>query len=299
MTKLRLSLDWTPNINHIGFFVARENGYYRDEDISLEIIDPSYDNYLVTPAKKVEMGQADIAICPTESVVSYRTKSNPFDLIGIATVFQKDLSAIAVKSNVGINRPKDLEGRTYASYQARYEDGIVKKMIENDGGKGNILIEYPHKLGIWETLVSRAYDATWIFLNWEGIEAKENGTILNYFKMENFGIPYSYSPLVVARENTVNHNREMYRRFLAATRKGHEYCIQHPNDSTEIFKSFVPRKDQNIDLSEALDMSIKAFGSEWGRIEAAKVGSFLSWLHDNGLEKQQLSVSEIVDDSLF
>jgi len=49
---------------------------------------------------------------------------------------------------------------TYASYQARYEDHIVKQMIRNDGGNGDIQITYPDKLGIWNTLLQGKVDAT-------------------------------------------------------------------------------------------------------------------------------------------
>jgi len=100
MDKLKLALDWTPNINHIGFFVALEKGFFHELNLEVSISNPATDQYRLTPAKKVELGEADLALCPTESVISYRTKSHPFDMIGIATIFQSDLSAIAVKREV-------------------------------------------------------------------------------------------------------------------------------------------------------------------------------------------------------
>ena len=73
---LVLYLDWTPNINHIGFFVAKDLGFYENLGIRINILDPSTDDYKITPAKKVELGESDFALCPFESVISYRTKSN-------------------------------------------------------------------------------------------------------------------------------------------------------------------------------------------------------------------------------
>ncbi|MEM6378151.1 MAG: ABC transporter substrate-binding protein, partial [Bacteroidota bacterium] len=128
MQQLKLALDWTPNINHIGFFIAQEKGYYKKNEVEIFISDPSQDNYTVTPAKKVELGQADFALCPTESIISYRTKSKPFPMIAIAAILQEDLSAIAVLDGPQINSPKDLDGCSYASYKARYEDEIVRGM---------------------------------------------------------------------------------------------------------------------------------------------------------------------------
>ena len=72
MTSLIIALDWTPNANHIGFFIAQELGYFTDVNLKVEILDPSADNYKTTPAKKVELGQVDMALCPLESVISRR-----------------------------------------------------------------------------------------------------------------------------------------------------------------------------------------------------------------------------------
>ena len=153
MKKIKLALDWTPNINHIGFFVAKEKGFYKQNDLNLEFLTPDLDDYLITPAKKVEMNISDFGLCPTESLISFRTKKNPFILKGLMTIFQEDVSAIATIESNSILRPRHLDGRSYASYKARYEDKIVKKMITNDGGRGDLKIFYPKRLGIWNTLI--------------------------------------------------------------------------------------------------------------------------------------------------
>ena len=41
-------------------------------------------------------------------------------------------------------------------------------------------------------------DATWVFMPWEGVEASRKGVELNAFKLSESGIPYGYSPVVVA-----------------------------------------------------------------------------------------------------
>lgn len=301
MNTLKLALDWTPNINHIGFFVAREKGYYQAHGLAVDIIDPAMDNYAVTPAKKVELGQADLALCPTESVVSYQTKSTPFSLVGIATIFQEDLSGIAVNADVGIQSPKDLDGKSYASYQARYEDEIVRQMIRNDGGQGEIKVDYPTKLGIWETLLTGAYDSTWIFLNWEGVEADGAGAPLHYFKMQDYDVPYSYSPLIVGNRASINANETAFQAFLAATRKGFLHAIEQPDEAVALLKPFVPEKDANIDLRRALELSAEAMGGPevWGRMDEGVVNRFLQWLNERQLESTPLTASDIVTNRLI
>lgn len=184
MDAVKIALDWTANTNHIGFYVAQELNFYQKQNIQIEIITPAADNYQTTPAKKVELGQVDFALCPMESIISYRTKARPFPLKAIAALFEEDLSAITTLKGSGIDHPRQLDGKTYASYRARYEDGIVRQMIKNDGGKGEITIVNPDKLGIWNTLLAQKSDATWIFINWEGIQAEGQGLELNYFKLK-------------------------------------------------------------------------------------------------------------------
>ena len=87
MKSFTIALDWTANTNHTGFYVAKAKGFYTEMGLDVTITTPDMGNYRVTPAKKVELGLADMALCPFESVVSYRTKTTPFDAVAIATIF--------------------------------------------------------------------------------------------------------------------------------------------------------------------------------------------------------------------
>ena len=298
MKQLKIALDWTPNINHIGFFVAQEKGFYKNHNLQVEITDPSTDNYAITPAKKVELGDADFALCPTESLISYRTKSNPFDLMGVAAIFKEDVSAIVTKSSIA-KSPKELDGKSYASYKARYEDEIVKQMIKNDGGQGELQITYPEKLGIWNTLLSGDADSTWIFLNWEGVESSNEE--LSYFKMKDHNVPYSYSPVIAVSQTRMDNELDVYKSFIRATRQGYIDAQNNRKEAIEILSKYLTEKDKNIDLKKALDVSCDHFGSpdEWGQMDESEVNIFLNWIYENNLENQKLQASDIITNKLF
>ena len=297
---MRLALDWTPNTNHIGFFIARELGYFNENGLQIEILDPREDDYYLTPAKKLELGKADLALCPTESILSYKTKDNPFEMVGIAAIYKEDLSAIAVKKSLKVRSPKNLDQRSYASYNAKYEDKIVQKMIQNDGGKGDIKLVYPKKLGIWNTIVNDKYDATWIFVNWEGVQANDAGLDLELFQLSDFGIPYSYSPVITVSNSSLVSNRKEYERFLKATKKGFIFAKENQKEAIEIFSKFIPKED-DIDLEKSLDISAVHFGSEedWGIMKPSVVNQFLSWLSNEGLEPRKFTFNEIMSNELL
>ena len=287
MTKLRLALDWTPNTNHIGFIIAKELGFYNQLGIDLEFINPKDDNYAVTPGKKLELNIADFAIAPFETVISLRNKTNPVQAIAIYAVLQEDLSCIVSLKNSNIISPKFLDDKTYASYKARYEDRIVEEMIKNDGGVGNLKIVYPEKLGIWNTLLNGQADATWIFDNWEGVEANSKGIGLDKFTMKEWVIPYSYSPVVLAKvENLIKH-KEIYFNFINATKKGFLFVKNNLDESKKILQQYVTSYDlENIDLEKSISTTIPYFGNEsnCGKMNHDKIINFLKWLVDKGLE---------------
>ena len=57
-------------------------------------------------------------------------KIKTISLIAVAAILQEDLSAIVVKERSDLKSPKDLDGKSYASYKARYEDEIIKQIIQ-------------------------------------------------------------------------------------------------------------------------------------------------------------------------
>ena len=283
----RLSLDWTPNINHIGFFVGRDKGFFKDIGIDLNIQSPEIDDYKYSPAKKIELGITDFGLVPTESLISFRTKEKSFKLYALATIFQSDVSAIAVRGDSGIKRPRDLDGKSYASYGARYEEPIIRQLIKNDGGFGKIKGGYPNRLGVWNTVISKKYDSTWIFLNWEGID-NQNFT---FFKLKDYNIPYSYSPLVVCSQRFINQEKLNIPNFLKAMKKGYLYSIENIEESTNILFKYLPENDKKIDLYSSLNFSKNYFGDtkSFGTIKDDVMLNFFNWLKENKVEKQSLN----------
>ena len=297
MKPLTLALDWTPNVNHIGLFVAKERGFYRDLGLEVAFLTPQADNYALTPAKKLELDLADFAIAPFESVISLNNKAQKVNAVAIYAILQEDLSSIVTLQSAAIRSPRALDGKIYASYKARYEDQIVKQMIVNSGGNGDLQIIYPDKLGIWNTLLEGRADATWIFDNWEGVEAEGKQVALTRFRMRDFEIPYGYSPVVMTKAENISSYQTEYSRFVEATREGFLFTQGNLEAAAAILKNYVTDYDRkNIDLYKAVAMSSSYFGDvhTCGVMQAGRVRDFLDWLVRTKLED-----SVILDQVLF
>lgn len=302
MEQITIALDWTPNTNHTGFFVADKLGFYTTENITLKILHPGNDDYAITPAKKLELQQVDFAIAPTESVISLNTKPIKVKAKAVAALLQQDISAIVTLKNSGIKSPCELDGKIYASYRARYEDGIVRKMIMNDGGYGKINITYPEKLGIWNTLLNGDASATWIFMNWEGIEAEIKNIPLNIFKLSDYNIPYSYSPVIMALENAIEANKEKYKAFLRATKKGFIYAMANPAEAAKILSANIAENEKsNIDILKSQLYTNKYYGNQytWGKMYLGIIQKFIDWLVNNNLEDTNINATTIFTNDLI
>lgn len=234
MDSIRLALDWTPNTNHTGFYVAMANGSYRDAGLTVDIVTPETDNYKSTPARRLANGEVDLAIVPSESVVSFHTATPAVSLVGVAAVLARDASAIVTLHQSGIDRPAQLDGKVYGSYGARFEDDLVRQMIRNDGGRGVIATHKPARLNLWQALLTNEIDATWIFLPWEGVEADLDDIKLNRFLLDDYEIPYGYSPLLATRQDIIDQKSDVLRRFIEATGAGFRFAVRQPDEAARL-----------------------------------------------------------------
>lgn len=297
MTKsVKIALDWMPNGNHVGFYVAKAKGMYLNAGFDVSFISPHSDNYKSTPASRVDSGEAIFALAPSESCISHnlRPPHHPKPALkAVAAVLQSDDSAIVTLKSSGIDRPAKLDGMRYASYSARFEGRIIQQMIRKDGGTGDYIELSLPMLGLWETVLKGEADCTWVFMGWEGVEAEQQGIELNVFKLEDYGCSYGYSPVVLAHPDALATKAGDIRALLSATAQGYEWAAQNIDEAAQLMADVV-NKD-HPDLPKKMDMNVlkKSIGivsktclntsGTWGVMEASKWNAFLDWLSENGL----------------
>ena len=308
MSEIHLALDWTPNTNHTGFYVAESKGYYADRGIDLSIHSPAKTDYERTPAKQVAVGDATLAIGPSESVISYQTHPEYPSLTAVAAVAQADKSAIVTLEDSGIDCPADLDGATYASYDARFEDHIVRQLVRNDGGTGDLDITTPPKLGIWNTLLDGDADATWVFMPWEGLMAERDDIDLTPFYLDEYGIPYGYTPVLLARPETITDTPDRLAAFLDATASGYRFAAENPDEAADILRAAATGIDEDDpdflrESQRRLAEALLTSEGEWGRMDGGRWAAFVEWLSGEEilttLDGEQLPATAVPADELY
>ena len=128
-------LDWVPNTNHTGMYVALENGYYKDEGLDVEIIQPTSGG----SADFIAAGQGEFGISYQEEVTYARTATEPLPVKAIAAIIQHNTSGFGSPASKNIKTAKDFEGKKYGGWGSPMEIAMLKGLMEIEGGDFNKL----------------------------------------------------------------------------------------------------------------------------------------------------------------
>ncbi|MDF9794775.1 ABC-type nitrate/sulfonate/bicarbonate transport system substrate-binding protein [Catalinimonas alkaloidigena] len=212
-------------------------------------------------------------------------RKEPTPLVAIAANLQKDTSAIVALEHSGIDRPKKMDNKTFASYEARFENDMIRQLVKNDGGEGSFKISNPAVLSMWEALLEGKADASWVFLPWEGMKAKYERDNLKFyaFQLGNYDIPYGYSPLIISHQDVVDQKGIAIKVFLEAVEEGWRYVYNSPEKAAkELHKHAKQSEFENLAfLEESLTMlqpAINTSYDRWGFMEGERWVGFIDWM---------------------
>lgn len=235
LTTVKLALDWTPNTNHTGIYVAQEKGWYRKHGIDLQILPYSSSS---TPELLVANGKTDLAISFVESMVLDRATGEK--LVSLAAIIPHNTSALVTKKSSGLDRPRDLDGKTYAGFGSGFENAVVSRMIKCDGGKGDFK-NITANLDAYQAFKTGKVDFTWFYMGAEGIQAMQDGMKLNAFYVNQYCVPDYPSPVIITSENDIKQKPDAIRRFMAATAQGYEWAAKHPDAAANLLIKGTPK----------------------------------------------------------
>ena len=231
---IRLALDWTPNTNHTGFFVAQQQGWYREAGIVFEPLPYAS----TSPNVLVGAGKAEFGISFMSSIIRARSAGEP--VISVMTILQHIASAIAVKANRNdIKTPKDLDGKIYAGFGSPVEGLTMQTVIKNAGGKG-VFDTVSLNTGAYEALYAGKADFAEPFVTWEGIEAELRNEPLKYFHFTDYGFPDHYDCLMIGNEPWIARHPDLAKRFVQATVRGFTFAAQRPAEASKMLMDANP-----------------------------------------------------------
>ncbi|MGO1580245.1 MAG: ABC transporter substrate-binding protein [Peptoniphilaceae bacterium] len=287
VSKLTLVLDYVPNTNHTGIYVAKEKGFLKDEGIELEIIQPPEDG----ASALVASGKAQLGIDYQDTIAPAYAKENPLPVTNIAALVQHNTSGIVSLKGNGIDRPKGLEGKKYATWGNEIEQAIIKNVVEKDGGDFSKIKLVPSNYSDIFTGLQSDIDAVWIFYGWDGIAAKVKDLDVDYFAFKDINPVFDYyTPTIIANNDFLKENPDLAKAFLRAVKKGYEFSMENPEEAGNILLKYVPELDKNMVLESQKYLRNKyvADAKKWGYIESDRWNAFYKWLYENKIIEKEI-----------
>ena len=282
-------LDWTPNTNHNGMYLAKAKGWYRDAGLDVKFLEPGDAGSL----QALAAGKADVAVSVQEELVPARAAGLPVQ--SIAAILQHNTSSLVSLQKDGIERPKDLEGKTYGGYGGPLEQALLDKLVTCDGGdpkrvKTVDVGESDYRIG----MERNQYDAVWIFDGWDGLHLTQQGVKTNTIPFIDHTdcIPDWYTPLLATSTKVEQTRAADLKAFMAATARGYQAAAADPAAASKAL----------LDQTDDLDPKLVRASSEylatryaddpkaWGRQSSKVWTDFSAFLLEAGLIKKPIDV---------
>lgn len=285
--KIKIVLDWVPNTNHTGLYVAKDLGYFKEEGLDVEIVQPPEGSTTAL----IGAGGAEFGISFQDTLAKSFARENPVPVTAVAAILQHNTSGIISLKEKGIDSPKKLEGKKYATWEDNIEQAILKKLVTDDKGDFSKVKLIPYTITDVVTGLKTDVDAVWVYYAWDGIATERAGLQTNFLKIRDYGEELDYySPVIIANNDFLKKNPEIAKKVLKAIKKGYEYAIKNPEESAKILVKNSPELDINLVTASQkwISKEYQSDVKEWGIIDASRWNRFYEWLYKNKAVEREI-----------
>jgi NitT/TauT family transport system substrate-binding protein len=282
LKKVTFALDWTPNTNHVGLFVAQAKGYFTGAGLDVTIL-PYADTSAGT---LISNGRADFGIV---GVGFFSQKAAGADLRAVYAVVQSDTGRLIVDADRSkVTRPRELDGMTYGGFGSAWENALISTIIKFDGGRGDFRTV---TLGTsaYEALSNGAVDFTLEVSTWEGVEATLAGEKLRAFRYSDYGVPDEHTTMIASSDAYLKAHPDLAAAFIAAAARGYAYAADHPDEAADIL---IAANRDTLTNPQLVRASMTALVSGHylrtadgliGRLDPKKIEGIGNYLFQNGI----------------
>ncbi|MBT2728636.1 ABC transporter substrate-binding protein [Bacillus sp. ISL-75] len=289
LKKVSIVLDWTPNTNHTGLYVAKEKGFFKKEGLDVDIIMPGE-----TGADQlVASGKAQFGVGYQEAITQARIQGVP--LVSIAAVIQHNTSGFASPAGKQIQSPKDFQGKTYGGWGSPVEKSVITSLMKKENADANKVKIVNMGDTDFFTAVKRDIDFAWIYYGWTGVEAELRNEKINMVYLTDYSDKLDYyTPVLETNEKMIKEDPETVKAFVNAAAKGYEFAIKNPDQAADILIKAAPDLDPKLvkKSQEWLSPKYQDDAKEWGIQKQEVWENYAQWMYDNKLLDKKLDAKK-------
>ena len=286
--KVTVVLDWFPNTNHTGLYVAKTKDYYKKQGLDVEIIQPG-DNTSVE--QMVASGKADFGVSYQENVTIAREEDVP--VVSIGAIIQHNTSAFASLKKDNITSPKAFEGKRYGGWGGPAEEATLKTIMDKQQADYSKVKNVVLGQTDFFKSIGRDADFEWIYYGWDGIEAKRKGIELNTIMVKDLdpALDY-YSPVIITSEKHAKQDKDFVKKFMKATTDGYNFAIKEPKEAADILIKNVPDINKELvqESQKWLSTKYQDDAKAWGVQKEEVWSNYMNFLYDNKVIKKKIDV---------
>jgi ABC-type nitrate/sulfonate/bicarbonate transport system substrate-binding protein len=289
-SNITMLLDWTPNTNHLGIYVAQAKGYYQEANLTVDIQQPGD----VQVEQVVAAGKAQFGISYQEQATYSRQDNVP--IVSVAAIIQHNTSGFAsLGDKHPLKTPADLAGLRYGGFGSQVEKPFITILAKcaNADAESIQFID----IGFVEPfplLQNDRIDFVWLFYAWDGIRGQRLGLDLDVLMLKDYAdcVPDYYTPLLITNEDMIKTQPDVVRAFVQATARGYAYAIQHPDEAADMLVAAAPDIDAGLvkESAQWLAAQFQAEAPRWGEQKAEIWQGFTDFLVTNGALKNPIDV---------
>lgn len=230
-----LQLKWVTQAQFAGYYVAQDQGFYKEEGLNVTIKPGGPD---IAPAQVIAGGGADVVLDWMPSALASREKGLP--LVNIAQPFKSSGMMLTCRKDAGIESPEDFKGKTLGVWFFGNEYPFLSWMsqlgIPTDGGDAGVTV-LKQGFNVDPILQGQAACVSTMTYNeyWQIIDAGLTPEDLVVFKYEDQGVATLEDGMYVLEENLSDPAFEdKMVRFVRASMKGWKWAEENPDEAAMI-----------------------------------------------------------------
>ncbi len=280
LEEVTLTLDWYPNADHAGIYLAQSQGFFEDAGLEVEIQQPS------DPAAVLQLvaaGQSEFGVSYENEMTNAVARDIPVQ--SVMAIMQEPLNSIISLKEAGITEPEDLVGKRvgYAgqTFGTAVIDTVLREAGEDPSDVEKINVGLDLRPALTSGRVDAVVDAYW---NIEAVELAQEGFETNVIRL----------PEVATKDAYTRENPETVRRFVEALVRGHQYALENPETAREALLAANEQLDPEV-VDQTLELTVPIFEAErLGYQDPEEWQLYVDWAVKNGVLPEPLEVDEVM-----
>lgn len=287
-----LTLDWTPNPDHVGFYYAQDHGLFGKAGLDVTIRPPSDPSAAL---KLVALGKSDLAVTYEAELFYAAAKSLP--LVAVAAVVPRPLNSI-MSLDPKVRSVADLNGKKIGIAGVPSDYAALDTTLAGAGLERADVTVVNVGWNLLPALLAHKVDAVLgVYRNVEAIELRRRGLKPSVIALERAGIPFYDELVLVASAQRLRTDATYARtvgKFVQAFADGTAAARRDPAGSLAVLKRVTAYKPAFLELATPATLPLLAGPRGTVCLSQKQWQRYGAWMHARGLVKKPIAASAVM-----